>query len=208
MKLFKVRASQIGKIMGNAKKAGELSATCITYLKEWYSEEMYGDREEIKSKYMDKGNACEEDAIDFLAEREGLGFLAKNEKSYENDFITGTPDVIVNGVIYDTKCSWNGKTFLDAITGDLDTDYEWQIRGYMNLTGLKNGKVCYCLMDTPDFVNFGNAVNYDDIEDIYKYYAIRVDYCEEKDRAIIEKVIKCREWLNEYDTRVKERLGI
>jgi hypothetical protein len=206
MKQFKIRASQIGKIMGNAKKAGELSAGCITFLKEWYAEQMYGDREEIKSKYCDKGNACEDDAIDFVAEITGLGFLMKNEKSFENEYITGTPDVLVNGEILDTKCSWNGKTFLDSITDELNTDYEWQIRGYMNLTGYGKGRVCYCLMDTPDFVNYGNAVSYSTVQNKARYFEFFVDYDEEKDRAIIEKVEKCREWLNEYDNLISSLL--
>ena len=69
MNLFKIRCSAIGKIMANAKKEGERSAGCITYLKEWYAEQMFGDREEIRSKYMDKGNFCENEAIDICAPR-------------------------------------------------------------------------------------------------------------------------------------------
>ena len=131
----------------------------------------------------------------------------KNEKSFENEYITGTPDVLVNGEILDTKCSWNGKTFLDSITDELNTDYEWQIRGYMDLTGYSKGRVCYCLMDTPDFVNYGNAVSYSAVPNKARYFEFTVDYDDEKNTAIIEKVRKCREWLSEYDKLVSSLLS-
>ena len=51
MKYFKARPSSLGKIMSKSKKPGELSQTCITYLKECYAE----DKEELSSKYLTKG---------------------------------------------------------------------------------------------------------------------------------------------------------
>ena len=66
-RIFKIRCSQIGKIMSNAKVKGELSQTCKTYLNEWFA----NDNEQIHSKYIDKGNAVENDLIDFKAEGAG-----------------------------------------------------------------------------------------------------------------------------------------
>ena len=48
-RIFKIHCSQIGKIMGASKPAGQLSVTCKTFLKEWYANEY----EEIHSKYIE-----------------------------------------------------------------------------------------------------------------------------------------------------------
>ena len=204
MKIFRIRASQIGKIMGPAK-SGPLSATAITYLEEWYAEEMYNDREEIRSKYMDKGNSQESLALESVGELLfGFG-LEKNEQFFENDFICGTPDAITNICIIDTKCSWSGKTFLKAITSPRNPDYFYQLMGYMWLTDRKEAKLAFCLLDTPEYCNFGKEVIYDSpISE--RIYIDSFDFHEEIIEKIIDKVESCRLWLAEYDVLVKSRL--
>lgn len=206
MKNFKIRASQIGKIMGESKPKGQLSSTCITYLKEWYSEQMYGERENIRSKYFDKGNMCENEAIDVISERLNLGIAFKNVNFYENDFITGTPDILTETMVIDVKCSWDGKTFLDSVTSNINKDYEWQLIGYMALTKRVEAKLCYVLLDTPEEANYGIEVIYSNIPIKKRFKSFNIAYSEDKIKAIKEKVKICREFLNEYDLKVKECL--
>jgi hypothetical protein len=206
MKEFKIRASQIGKIMGESKPKGNLSATCITYLKEWYSEQMYGERADIRSKYFDKGNMCENEAIDIIAERLNLGIAFKNVNFYENEYLTGTPDILTETMVIDAKCSWDGKTFLDSATSEINKDYEWQLIGYMALTKRVEAKLCYTLLDTPEEVNYGIEVIYSNIPIEKRFKAFTIEYSDEKIQSIHDKVIQCREWLNEYDLKVKECL--
>ena len=107
MKYFKARPSSLGKLMSKSKKPGELSQTCITYLKEWYAE----DKEELSSKYLTKGILLENEAIEFASKVLYGGIKAyKNEDIYANEWLVGTPDVILENSIIDTKCSWNRKT--------------------------------------------------------------------------------------------------
>ena len=121
MKKFKARPSSLSKLMGKLKKDGELPQTCITYLKEWYS----GDTEEITSKYLTKGILLEEEAIEFASKVLYGDIRAyKNENIYSNEWLVGTPDVVLENSVIDTKCSWNHKTLLDAAL-ELNTDYEW-----------------------------------------------------------------------------------
>jgi hypothetical protein len=207
MKEFKIRASQIGKIMGNAKAKGELSAVCTTYLKEWYAEKLYCDTEEIRSKYFDKGNLQENEAIEEVVSKFDLGLGFKNLTFFENDYMTGTPDLLTETTVYDTKCSWNGKTFLNSVTSPIDSDYEWQLLGYMELTKRRESKLCYLLLNTPEESNYGNEVIYDNIPMNLRFKAFNVEYSEEKIKAIEDKVIKCREWLLEYDSLVKSLLS-
>ena len=97
MEQFKIRASGCGQIMTNAKKAGELlSQTTKTYVDAWLKEKIYGYRKQFSSKQTDKGLAYEDEAIDKAIEWLNLPFVLKNEQKFENDFITGEPDLILN----------------------------------------------------------------------------------------------------------------
>ncbi len=40
-----------------------------------------------------------------------LGFIFKNEEHFNNDWITGTPDVNTNEILLDIKCSYEAHTF-------------------------------------------------------------------------------------------------
>lgn len=206
MNNFKIRCSQIGKIMSNARTKGDLSVGCITYLKEWYAEQMYYDREDIYSKYLTKGNLQENESIEVIAEMLDLGIAFKNTTAYGNEWMTGTPDLLTENYVIDAKCSWNGKTFLEAITSEINSDYEWQLIGYMNLTERSEAKLCYALLNTPEESNYGIEVDYSNIDIKKRFFTFDVKQDQEKVEAIKEKVIKCREWLNEYDNKVKNLL--
>lgn len=204
---FKIRASQVSKIMSSAKKAGELSETCKTYLKEWYAETLFGDREDIRSKYLDKGNFCEASAIDLCALQLGYGLLSKCEESRENEFLTGTCDVLTKTEILDTKCSWNSKTFIDSVVNPLSLDYYWQMIAYAGLYGRKSAKVCFCLMDTPAEANFGKEVSYSHIPQSQRFHAKEVIFEEKLFEEIEQRVNLCREFLTTHHQKVLEGLG-
>ena len=75
--------------------------------------------------------------------------LIKNEQQYENDFMTGTPDIITINEIIDVKNSFDPFTFPLIETGLPSTDYWWQGQGYMELASVNNYRVSYCLCNTP-----------------------------------------------------------
>ena len=203
MKLFKARPSSLGKLMSKSKKPGELSQTCITYLKEWYSE----DKEEITSKYFTKGILLENEAIEFASKVLYGGIKAyKNEDIYSNEWLVGTPDVILENSIIDTKCSWNRKTLLDSAL-ELNTDYEWQLRAYLFLCNKEYATLFYYLGDTPAAANYGTKVSYSHLEDFERWvsYEFKRDLSIEQD--IIERVELCRAWLQKYDAEIQARIG-
>jgi len=145
MKDFKIRCSQIGKLMG----AKGLGKTGESYLETWLKEQVYNRRKEFTSKYTNKGNEMEDNNIDFVADVLGFGMLVKNEQYFENDFLTGTPDIILPNEIIDIKSSWDCFTF-PLYDYELENkDYYWQMQGYMSLTGKSAAKVIYVLSDTP-----------------------------------------------------------
>jgi hypothetical protein len=137
--------------MTSPKSKGEvLSQTAKTYLKELAIEEKFGIRKEFSSRYTDKGNIQEDTAIEMASKVLSLPFALKNTVFYENEFIKGTPDLILEDEIIDIKCSWDGTTFPWFEDELPNKDYFWQLVGYCWLTGRSKARVVYCLVDTPE----------------------------------------------------------
>lgn len=129
-----------------------LSETCKTYCEDWVREQIYGRRKEFSSKQTDKGNKTEFDAVELLEGFYKWNFAAKNSSRKSNDFMSGECDIILHDTIVDIKSSFTCFTFPLFETKIPDTDYEWQIQGYMSLWGKPKGMVSYVLMDMPDEV--------------------------------------------------------
>ena len=202
MRLFKIRCSAIGQIMSNAKVKGELSAGCKTYLENWYA----NDKEDIHSKYFDKGNMVEVECIDLMASVLDKGMAFKNLETKEDEYFIGTCDVELDECIVDVKSVW-GRKGLHAACNGLDKDYEWQLRGYMELWNKQNAILFYGLIDTPEECNFGNEVIYSDMPIDERWLAYNIETDPELIQSVIDKVIKCREYLDEYDLKIKSKLG-
>ena len=147
---MKVRASQIGKIMTNPRKSGEvLSQTAKTYVQDLVLLEKYGIRKEFSSRYTDKGNEVEDLSIALVNEVLNYKFIYKNDEHFNNEWLTGTPDVNTDEVLIDVKSSWDASTFPFFETELPNKDYFYQLQGYMWLTGKTESVLAYCLIDTP-----------------------------------------------------------
>lgn len=203
-KIYRHRASASGLLLTNGKDELKLGASMTTYLKKWYSEQKSGIREEIRSKYFDKGNICEAEAIDITAERLGLGILEKNQIHFNDSHFQGTPDAYTKDLVIDTKCSWDYTTFLDAITSPINKDYEAQLQVYMHLLGVKKAKLVYVLLDTPAEANYGEDIFYSHIPINERFFAFDLEYNPEMIEQMQAKVENCRIFLNQYDERIKE----
>lgn len=205
-KIYRHRASAAGLLLTNGKDELKLGTTMTTYLKKWYAEQKSGVREEIRSKYFDKGNMCEADAIDITAERLGLGILQKNQVHFNDEHFQGTPDAYTGELVIDTKCSWDYATFLDAITSPINKDYEAQLQVYMHLLRLKKAKLVYVILDTPGEANYGEDIFYSHLPINERFFAFDLEYDKEMIEVMQEKVNNCRTFLNDYDARIKNIL--
>ena len=193
---FKIRASASGKLMTAPRNKSEsLSETTKSFVQDWAKEQIYGVKNEIKSKYLDKGLMLEDTAIDKAIEWLDLPFTIKNEKFFEDDFFTGTPDLIVDGVVYDIKCSWSCFSF-PLFENEIPTkDYEYQVNVYMYLTGLKKASVVYVLLNTPEELTYEEKHNYDNIDKKYRIKKFDFEYNEEIINKLKEKVLLCRNYI-------------
>lgn len=134
-----------------------LSDTCKSYLKEVYMYYKYG-KESVggseRSRYTIKGRSVEDESIMLLSRLDEQSY-EKNQKRFQNDYLTGEPDILVSSQdgnivkVIDIKSSWDGNTLLSNIGSPLNPLYFYQVQGYMALTGAQQAEVAYVLVNMP-----------------------------------------------------------
>jgi len=144
-----IQEAKLADLIAKRDNPPALQDGAKTYCQLWLKEQLYQKRKEFSNKYTEKGNSCEPDGIKLVAEYMGYGEIFKNEKYYENDFMTGTPDLVLADIIEEVKNSWSAWTFPLFATEIPDKDYPLQVQGYMELAGKKKAGVNYCLIDAP-----------------------------------------------------------
>lgn len=145
-------------------KQNELPKGAKTYVKKWTKDYLYGRKFGFTSKYTEKGNKTENEAIKFFIDQfPEYGWGAKNEDWFVNDYTHGTPDLLVDLVV-DTKSNYTHETFPLFPDDEINETYEWQVRGYMWLTGKEEAIIAHCLMDMPEDMiwNEVRRAKYDD----------------------------------------------
>lgn len=177
------------------KDLPHLSDTTKSFVYDWLKESIYGVKKEIKSKYLSKGITCENTAIDKAIEWLDLQFILKNESFFEDDYFTGTPDLISEDRIYDIKCSWDCFTFPLFETEIPTKDYFYQLQVYMHLTGKKNATLVYVLLNTPEEMHWETQHNYNALDKKYRIKTFDIVY----DSSVIEdlqnRILKIREFI-------------
>ena len=224
---FKIRCSAISQIMTNPrskkdKDAGILSATSKTFVKNWVLEQRFGRRKEFSSKQTEKGITVENGSIDFLIKNDLLMFAEKNVNHFENEFLTGTPDIIQPLEVIDVKNSWDLFTFPHFDTEIKNKSYWWQLQGYMELTGKDSARLIYILSNTPEhliereiyyatkdfdlmteseFKEIEEKTRHNHIfDDITPHERVRIFKVEKDDEAIEKiknRVAECQNYINE-----------
>lgn len=226
---YKFRASAIGKIMTEGRSKGDLlGETCKAYLLECYISEVYGRKKDFKNKYIEKGLAVEEDSLT-LYSRCTKKVYFKNQEHLKNDFVCGTPDIIDDDII-DIKSSWDIFTYFSVFHRPLNKDYIYQLQTYMALTGKKNSKLVYCLVNTPESLIsdakwklaremgvLDNAAHpeyikacaqidkemvFDDIPMKDRYIEFGIPYDQNVMQTVYDRIVICRDFLNKlYETK-------
>ena len=145
------RCSGTGALMTDPKlkadkDAGNLSETAKTFVEDKWLFDTFGFAESIKNQYMDKGNECEQDSMDLVTQVLEGGFRSRYNTKLQNDYVIGTPDIVLADCVEDIKTSWNLKTFFNA---ELSKMYYAQAQCYMWLTGKEKYRLIYSLVPTP-----------------------------------------------------------
>lgn len=226
---YKFRCSSLGRIMTNSRTREPLGETCKSHLLECWIKEKYGRHKDIINKYIKKGLQVEEDSIT-LYSRAKKRFYKKNEERLNNEFITGLPDlyegetILTATEIIDLKSSWDIYTFFDTLVKSMNAAYDYQLQGYMDLSGASSSRLVYCLVSTPEPLILDEmnklkwkmgvadpenneiykqaceylevAMKFDDIPLEERYIEFTIPRDEKKIEAIHTRVGECREFLS------------
>ena len=208
----------------------KLSDTCISYLKEVYVWYKYG-KEPVggseRSIYTKKGKMVEEESIMMLSRADGTRYT-KNEVRFNNEYLTGEPDIIANDgqKIIDIKSSYDFATLLSNYGFPLNPAYYAQVQGYMALTGATEAEITYCLVSMPQEIINGekrrlfytmnpateedplyvravermeNNNTFDEVPINERMLRFPVQKDEQYIQRVYKRIEECRRWLIEFD---------
>ena len=202
----KTKRSDDEKALIQEAKDKSLSAGAKTYIESLAKEELYGFKEIITGKYMNKGLIVEDESIQLYNSVFFTDYV-KNTERRTNDWITGECDVIIPGVAgIDIKSAWSLATFPATSAAAHDTLYEWQCRGYMMLWDVPLWEVAYCMVNTPDeLIKYEQeSLHYvDHIDEALRVTIIKYERDMELEAKIIAKVKAARQYFDQITAQIK-----
>ena len=177
--------------------------------------EVYKYDKPFSSKETLKGNAVEDDAIEFINE---LFFKSykKSESELSDKYGSGHPDIEdeKEKMIIDNKSSWSKATFPVFSEDAYDSGYEWQVRRYLMLKGgvkkgWTKGKVVFTLMDTPDeLIPEWEPISLHDMSDLDDKLRITwfdVELTQEIEDLMVEVGELALKYAEEYKLKIKNK---
>jgi len=214
---YKFRCSGLKHLMVNPKKKTELlSESTKTYLRDIYIKEVYGRDKGYQtiSKFTQKGTMVESDSLDLVEKVTGQKHF-KNLKELNNDWIKGSPDIILKDSIIDIKSNWDLWTYSGTDESKARSNYFYQVLGYMWLTNTKSGSLMFCLVNTPDVLiedeiyrlkfkmdeeeaeKYRINYKFDDIPDEVKLKQFTYEFDDLAIELLKERIIASRSYLQE-----------
>jgi len=145
-----------------------LSDTCIAYLVEayaWETQKMCSVTKEMDVEYFTRGRLTEPESIELLSFVDDTVYL-KNEERYENEFLSGIPDVLhveigmvppgveeaYASAIRDIKSTQDYPTFLYKIHKGVDPGNREQLQGYGDIMECEDLAVVFTLPTMPEVI--------------------------------------------------------
>ena len=207
---MKFRASQLGKLMTSSRTKGEaLSQTAKSYIIQKAKEDFFEYKTELTNKYVLKGIHQEQDSIDLLNAVRFESYK-KYEHRAENEWLTGSCDIITEEIIIDVKTSWSLETF-PATSYELKdlSEYEWQGRAYMWLYDRPRFELCYVMVSTADDI-LSDYDSYalhkvDHIDPAKRITSITFERDKELEIQMAEKLIAATEFYKEVLTQLTNK---
>ena len=195
--------------MTTAKAKSEiLSETAKTYIKKKAKEHYFGFSSSITTKPMIKGKDWEEESIALVNQVRGT-FYIKNKERFENEFLTGEPDIILENTIIDVKTSWSLETWPATPGEGVNKDYMWQLFAYCWLLDKQEAELIYCMIDTDDLL-LGDWDNrsihkVSHIDPTKRITVLKYAMLDEYIDQMKEKLSASTEYYNEYTNQLNNK---
>lgn len=124
-----------------------------------YTYEMYGktkiSRGNDSPHAAEKANMAEPESIKLISRIDGVEYK-KNEQLFSNKWFKGIPDILVRGSgknvekIIEVKNSYDLPSFIMEMRKPEKPSNLYEVMGYMDIIGCKQGEIVHCLVDMPD----------------------------------------------------------
>ena len=195
--------------MTTAKAKSEiLSETAKSYIKKKAKEHYFGFSSSITTKPMIKGKDWEEESIALVNQVRGT-FYIKNKERFENEFLTGEPDIILENTIIDVKTSWSLETWPATPGEGVNKDYMWQLFAYCWLLDKQEAELIYCMIDTDDLL-LGDWDNrsihkVSHIDPTKRITVLKYAMLDEYIDQMKEKLSASTEYYNEYTNQLNNK---
>jgi 5-methylcytosine-specific restriction endonuclease McrBC regulatory subunit McrC len=206
---MKWHPSALGKLMTVPKLKSEiLSETAKSEIRKIAKEQFFGYSSTITTKPMMKGKDWEEESIALVNDVRGTLYV-KNTERFENEFLTGEPDIIEDDMIIDIKTSWSLETFPATPDEGVNKDYMWQLFAYCWLLGKWQAELIYCMIDTDD-VLLGDWENrsihkVSHIDPAKRITVLRYAMLDEYIDQMREKLTACNEYYSQYINQLNNK---
>jgi hypothetical protein len=151
-------AEELADLTAKRDQQFEFGATALSYIRDCWLRDKYGYDEPVLTNERLKGLVCEDEAIGVVERQLGGPWRVKNQTQYENDWFTGTPDIVLDDAVEDVKCSWTLKTFFDV--QHPSALYYAQLQVYMDLVGVNTARLCHVLVDTQEEITLEEQKRY------------------------------------------------
>ena len=206
---MKWHPSILGKLMTAPKLKSEvLSETAKTEIRKIAKEQFFGYSSTITTKPMMKGKDWEEESIALVNQVRGTLYV-KNKERFENEFLTGEPDIIEDWTIIDIKTSWSLETFPATSDEGINKDYMWQLFGYCWLLDKYQAELIYCMIDTDDAL-LGDWDNrsihkVSHIDPKLRITVLKYEMLDEYIDQMREKLTACNEYYSQYINQLNNK---
>jgi hypothetical protein len=207
---MKWHPSALGKLMTAPKlKSEQLSETAKSEIRKIAKEQFFGFSSSITTKPMLKGKDWEEESIALVNQVRGT-FYVKNKERFENEFLTGEPDIILDNSIIDIKTPWSLETFPATSEEGMNKDYMWQLMAYCWLLNKSHAELIYCMIDTDDSLlndwdnRFIHKVSH--IDPAKRITVLRYEFAGEHHiDQMKEKLIAANEYYSQYINQLNNK---
>jgi len=206
---MKWHPSTLGKLMTAPKLKSEvLSETAKSEIRKIAKEQFFGYLSTIVTKPMMKGKDWEEESIALVNDVRGTLYV-KNTERFENEFLTGEPDIIEDDMIIDIKTPWSLETWPATPDEGVNKDYMWQLFAYCWLLGKWQAELIYCMIDTDD-VLLGDWDNksihkVSHIDPAKRITVLRYAMLDEYIDQMREKLTACNEYYSQYINQLNNK---
>ena len=170
------QALELATLLEKAERSKDvvLSDSCIQYLTEayaWETEQMCSITKEMDVEYFERGRKTEPESIELLSFVDDTAYV-KNEFRFENEFLSGIPDVVTVekgylghgdyneycGRIRDIKSCRDYPMFLYKIHKGVDPGNREQLAGYGDILECGDLGVAFTLPTMPESIREGYKI--------------------------------------------------